>query len=499
MTTKQAQQAIVILKKIQSNNLQTRTAEYVSVIVHKPYCSVIYNQIIAMTKELNELFKTQLQKLIEILQGHEALFLVEKSKYKAKDYLDSLFNRVVVPDIADTIVEYFNSFNSKLVNLYNKYYPNTCKKVGAAISTDITPFEFNQANSALTQYLEEKAINWAKQVNATTEKYVKAELIKGYTKGASIYEITRSIKQSTGFSYNRSEAIARTEIFSAGNYVDHMSFMQNDYIVGYKWQSMGDKRVRATHKAAHGQYRKKGEPFRVGYSQLMYPGDGSMGAASQEIIRCRCYLSPIFNDAFNQTGQISVSQTTKITTKPHLNECSVNRNLVNSKQYHDKFENLTTSKLTNEAIYQAAMQMLEHRDGTNYEDLVALDARTGKIIAINDKSTKEGATGFTKEQYDACVEHTGNIILLHNHPNSSRPSYADIKSIFNTPIISASIVVGHDGSVYMIDNSNRTKDLQGFYEKSYQENKMIYQNSAIASIRATDMLYSSGVFNFIER
>ncbi len=49
-----------------------------------------------MTEGLNELFKTQLQKLIEILEGHEALFLVEKSKYKAKEYLDSLFNRIVV-------------------------------------------------------------------------------------------------------------------------------------------------------------------------------------------------------------------------------------------------------------------------------------------------------------------------------------------------------------------------------------------------------------------
>ncbi|OOB79804.1 MAG: hypothetical protein BEN18_02685 [Epulopiscium sp. Nuni2H_MBin001] len=71
---------------------------------------------------------------------------------------------------------------------------------------------------------------------------------------------------------------------------------------------MGDKRVRATHKAAHGQYRKKGEPFRVGYSQLMYPADGSMGAASQEIIRCRCYLSPVFNDdLFSQKNKVDTS------------------------------------------------------------------------------------------------------------------------------------------------------------------------------------------------
>lgn len=40
--------------------------------------------------------------------------------------------------------------------------------------------------------------------------------------------------------------------------------------------------------------------------------------------------------------------------------------LVNSKKYLDKFDGLTTHKAVNEAIYQHAMRILEHRDGTPF-------------------------------------------------------------------------------------------------------------------------------------
>lgn len=47
-----------------------------------------------------------------------------------------------------------------------------------------------------------------------------------------------------------------------------------------------------------------------------------------------------------------------------------------------------------------------------------------------------------------------DVVVIHNHPNSGRPSYSDIKTLFNTKEngynsnISSSVVLGHDGSVY---------------------------------------------------
>ena len=54
------------------------------------------------------------------------------------------------------------------------------------------------------------------------------------------------------------------------------------------WVTMGDKKVRPTHNAANFQTVLITEPFIVGGTLLMYPGDTSLGAPIREIANCRC-------------------------------------------------------------------------------------------------------------------------------------------------------------------------------------------------------------------
>lgn len=59
---------------------------------------------------------------------------------------------------------------------------------------------------------------------------------------------------------------------------------------GKEWVNMGDKRVRKTHVIAGGQIKPIMEPFEVGNSLLLYPGDyESHGASAEEIVGCRCH------------------------------------------------------------------------------------------------------------------------------------------------------------------------------------------------------------------
>ena len=55
-----------------------------------------------------------------------------------------------------------------------------------------------------------------------------------------------------------------------------------------EWVSMKDNRVRDTHAEADGQKRKITDPFVVGDSLLMYPGDWTLGADASELVGCRC-------------------------------------------------------------------------------------------------------------------------------------------------------------------------------------------------------------------
>lgn len=54
------------------------------------------------------------------------------------------------------------------------------------------------------------------------------------------------------------------------------------------WHTEMDDKVRETHSESEGQRVPIDKPFTVGFSQLMYPCDTSLGADPSEIIGCRC-------------------------------------------------------------------------------------------------------------------------------------------------------------------------------------------------------------------
>ncbi len=95
-----------------------------------------------------------------------------------------------------------------------------------------------------------------------------------------------------GIAYN-AERIIRTEMGRAFNLASHsQQLVVAERVPGMlkRWVASGDARTRESHLAAHMRYLANpipvSEPFHVGGSLLMYPGDPN-GALS-EIINCRC-------------------------------------------------------------------------------------------------------------------------------------------------------------------------------------------------------------------
>lgn len=195
----------------------------------------------------------------------------------------------------------------------------------------------------------------------------------------------------------------------------------------------------------------------------------------------------------NDEGTI-LEQTVKISKKVHDNDYGVvDRKLVNSKQFHDKFEVLTNHKLVNEVLYQESMKMLEHRDGTAFEDMLVVDARTGKIILQVTNSNAIGKLQITEDDYKKILEYEDDIILLHNHPNSSRLSHTDIFKLKEKNVVSV-VAVGHDGSVYAASGLNTKNDIEKIWKEAYNDFKEIWKDDTLAKHYATDVLYSLGVF-----
>lgn len=218
---------------------------------------------------------------------------------------------------------------------------------------------------------------------------------------------------------------------------------------------------------------------------------------------CKCTIASHYVES--KSGKISDTfetyldqeQATRISPKKEKNHFSVDRSLVNSKRFHDKFEKLPFSKNVIESLYKASVKILEHRDGSNVEDLYILNSRTGREVTKN-ISTKVGfKVGLTSAQYQKVLEEDG-IIILHNHPEGGRLSFSDIKSLFATPNAKGSVVVGHDGSVHVAYAPNRSFSVEKLYQKYYNDFVSSYQNKEIARVLATDKLYELGVFMYEE-
>ena len=93
----------------------------------------------------------------------------------------------------------------------------------------------------------------------------------------------------------RAAAIARTEITRALNAGRYEAVMQavDAGLQGIvlTWYSQRDILVRDIHVAMHGQQRRPGSPFNSPLGTLLrFPGDVSLGATAQDVMRCRCFF-----------------------------------------------------------------------------------------------------------------------------------------------------------------------------------------------------------------
>lgn len=162
---------------------------------------------------------------------------------------------------------------------------------------------------------------------------------------------------------------------------------------------------------------------------------------------------------------------------------------VNAKPYHDIFVSLPIPKAVSLSAYEQAGRILQQANGTRKEYLIAINARTGVVLADNtEMPAKDRKTGFTSEQGKIVSSCGDGAILIHNHPESRPPSYRDILTASTETSVRGSIIVGHDGSVWylVVDDPKIADELAAFYNAcrdAYGE---------YAEAHAVEMLLDSG-------
>ena len=120
---------------------------------------------------------------------------------------------------------------------------------------------------------------------------------------------------------------------------------------------------------------------------------------------------------------------------------------ISSAGYRRKFTNITGENKISRSLWENALDMLDHRSGTKYEDLAFVDSKTGDA-KINKNYDKENTVSPSKSMKKMLRDADANtIIAIHNHPGSSPPSYPDIMACKDRKY-KYGLVVCHDGRIY---------------------------------------------------
>ena len=182
------------------------------------------------------------------------------------------------------------------------------------------------------------------------------------------------------------------------------------------------------------------------------------------------------------------SEQALISKKSSFNAYSVEREYVNSKEYHDKFEKLPVNRDVQQKIYVQAGRLLEFVDGQEEERMLAVNARTGDFIA--DNFNREGSikgTGFNDDEVKELDKCKDGIILIHNHSLNGRPSAQDMVTYLNEERVKVSIILCHDGTVYGIYGV--CPEFPNIYDDYFEQAKQKTDDLDAAKRLATTQLY----------
>lgn len=297
---------------------------------------------------------------------------------------------------------------------------------------------------------------------------VKDELLVSLMTGRSVRDTSQAIAERFGVGQNNARRLVRTESAFFHNQMELLSY-EDAEITKYKFVAVLDRRtshicqehdnkVYDTDKAVPG----------VNYPPL-HPWCRSTTIAHDDDID----YSKLERRARNpKTGKVEYVPAdmsyndwySEYVAKPRERELSgrqfgADLDYVRSDEFVDKLKNHPKTSNLSESIARVSRQILQHRNGTQYEDYYLLDAETGRVVALSNKARKIKGVVYNDQVRKAFKESSEqSLISIHNHPSGYPPSLSDFASLqqrSKNNTVKYGLTIGHDGSVYWYSKPNK--------------------------------------------
>lgn len=209
-------------------------------------------------------------------------------------------------------------------------------------------------------------------------------------------------------------------------------------------------------------------------------------------------LWELCDESLSLSGNANVLEQALVHVKenePDKEKFVVNKQLVNSKEYHDKFKEIDVPRRVQECLYRETGRLLDFVDGQAEERLLAINARTGDFIVDNfNRAGSEKRTSFIaseRMEIDKCKD---PIILVHNHSLNGRPSGKDLLSFLHQENVALSLVACHDGTVYEISYVS-PKFEKMFYDRIEYYKTNLSDMDEIKRLSLTDLIIENDMIS----
>lgn len=297
---------------------------------------------------------------------------------------------------------------------------------------------------------------------------VKDELLVSLMTGRSVRDTSQAIAERFNVGQNKARRLVRTESAFFHNQMELLSY-EDAEITKYRFVAVLDKRT--SHICQEHDNKvydtDKAEPG-VNYPPL-HPWCRSTTIAHDE----DADYSKLERRARNpKTGKVEYVPAdmsyndwySEYVAKPRERELSggkfgANLDYVRSDEFVDKLKNHPQTSNLSESIARVSRQILQHRNGTQYEDYYLLDAETGRVVALSNKARKIKGVVYNDQVRKAFKESSEqSLVSIHNHPSGYPPSLSDFASLqqrSKNNTVKYGLTIGHDGSVYWYSKPNK--------------------------------------------